>query len=204
MESASRTLSRRDFLRAALGVGVGAAAGVATVEVAIPMQQEVAKLTDKNVGNVSQQELLATACGNQPTKECGKQFMESQALSSILSAPPFEEMIFRGMFSVMCDEMQSRKISPDLYQPDADRSVYKTTLCGHPGGLNSMEIAFGLVSTTAFAYAHNAKMGGGFEFNSLPVAQFAFGGVAWALQRKFGIASNTVAHAAANASLLLY
>ena len=187
--------SRRDFLRAIAGLGVGAAVGATvTVPVAIAVNKAVEATTDYDAGNASMRERLKAECGTIDDPACTQRFVESDEyrFKSVVSAPINEELMFRGIPSVLTDFT------------DTDKPLLKTTLVGKEAyTLTRKEVLVGLASSALFGLAHNVyrKADGqrAFSTNTIPASQFADGFIFWYLTRKFGIGSSIAAHAAHNA-----
>jgi hypothetical protein len=111
--------------------------------------------------------------------------------------PVLEEVVYRGLPSFIMDGgFKSNG------QKDTDRSdiPLRNTLTGTRsiGSLSRKEMIAGGVSSLAFGFFHNITKKG-IDTRTVPAQQIGFGSLLWCLQRRFGLGSNLVAHAAYNA-----
>jgi|GEM_PF-2034162 len=200
--------SRRDFLRAGVGVAAGVVLGTEGQPAAIATQNKVHELTGETPGNAGVNNAIQDEYGA-VNAETTRKYAVANEHSITLTGPVIEEIIFRAVPSYWMDAHNNRKAEKlDPFKLDIDENMpMKNVLFGH--GLaapTAQEVGMGLLTATAFAYTHNLTLknsGGnkqklGFDSRTVPVAQFGLGLVFSGLQRFFGLGSNTAAHIAFN------
>lgn len=181
-------LDRRSFLKLALGVG----AGVAVTELRRPLVNKAVPLFEKatglETGNASMQEVyeeMATQCQDKTDpRACLEEMVGSaeQMRTNVIVAPITEELMFRGVPSMLVSELEGSKEAP------------KEFLFGTPGiGLTRRELLVGTIASLFFGAVHNFTSEG-FSTRVVPITQTTGGMIYWYLQRKFGILSNIAAH----------
>jgi|EndMetStandDraft_7_1072992.scaffolds.fasta_scaffold163431_2 hypothetical protein len=191
-ENPETGMARRDFLRTALGIGVGAVAGSAVLGMNVGIIDGVHAATGESVGNANTAEQAEAACENNPNpEECVQQYQspDSQAAEVMATGPLIEEAAFRALPSALTDIFAKKGLSKAI-----DNLATGT---GEGYGLTRADVIGGAVSSLIFAGAHNFTARG-FDTHMVPVPQFMSGLSFWYLQRKFGFLSNATAHVANN------
>ncbi|HEX7963257.1 MAG TPA: hypothetical protein VF466_01565 [Candidatus Saccharimonadales bacterium] len=186
-------MSRRNFLRMAVAVPVGAAAAMVLEPTAALLEDNVNERTSMHAGNANWEEQVGQACGPQPADTCVQQFDDSQAGEAVLGAPVWEEATFRAIPSLLHDII-TKQDEYDFIAPP------RNVLVGSREariGMTRAELVTGAITTALFAASHNGTARG-FNTHTVPLTQAIGGGVFWWLQRRFGYFSNTTAHMASN------
>jgi hypothetical protein len=200
--------SRRDFLRAGLGVAGGIALGATGQPVAIETQNKVHEWTGEAPGNAGVSEAIKDTYG-EVNAETMRKYAVANERSITLTGPVIEEIIFRAVPSHWIDAHTNKKAEKsDPFKLDIDKDMpMKNVLLGHGVATpTAQEVGMGILTATAFAYMHNItaknidgkRLETGFDSRTVPVAQFGIGLVFSGLQRVFGVGSNTAAHIAFN------
>lgn len=203
-----KDISRRDFLRAITGIGIGAIAGGAVSAPASALvNNTVGNVTGQPTGNAFNADKVKQKCKNDPNfNECKEEYVhtETNIINSTVIAPITEEFGYRAVPSFFLDLADN-----DI---DSTKPVPKTTLFGKESyKLTRKELIYGLASSAIFAYTHNMytkqNSNGGdslvFNTGTIPAAQFTTGMMIWYLTRKFGIGSAVAAHSAHNAVVII-
>lgn len=183
-------MSRRDFIKAALGVPIGVATGVALCPVADFTNRKTEEFTSHPSGNAIVMEKVQTACANDKDPaacERNYNFSLSDKILSTVVAPIEEEFIFRAVPSLLID------VTSPNEQPGFETLIHGTEHMK----VTRKELIVGAISSLMFGAVHNLTEKG-VDTKTIPASQTVTGFVFWALQRRLGIASNIAAHSAIN------
>jgi hypothetical protein len=188
--------NRRDFLRAALGVPVGVATGLASVA-GLSRVEEALQERGVRTGNVNiikeQQEFCGQAV---PDADCQARYGQQTKtrIAAGVVAPTLEEAVFRGFPSIIVDKESGKSWKEALHNVAVGSNESRF--------LSRREAVAGAISSIIFGYIHNAR-GTSFDMGRVPVSQTVGGGIMWLLQRRLGIASNMSMHATWNWTAVL-
>lgn len=189
---AARAVDRRSFVRSALGVGVGASLGLfITPPVAEFVNDGVSDLTGISTGNASWDQMVKDECAEKHDPgRCETEFEPTLGIeiSTQIEAPVMEELLFRGLPSLILDA------ATDDYSNDPLKVIVGGT---EPFRFSRKEAVVGAVSSIVFGAAHNLTSKG-IDTNTIPASQIVDGFLYWCLMRRFGIASSMASHAAFN------
>ncbi len=188
-------VSRRDVLRAGLGGVVGALIGSQVMPPADATITRTAAKVGISNGNANFVEWHKQDCPPTDTlEECAdswKPTLKDRVNIGVVS-PVLEEALFRAAPSIVHDtliEPKSVNLSPTTFVGS-----------GRPY-LTRRELATGLVSSLAFAGAHNMSMHGVLT-SEVPITPLMTGMAEWTLTRTLGIGSGVAAHMAYNLSVV--
>lgn len=182
-----KEFNRRTFLK----VGATLVTSVAVEELMAPVKvkinEDVEQATGQRAGNAGGYQEIEDACKDAANEqECFQSYQPPTVdkIIGIIVAPPQEELLFRGVPSglVSASEHKDNPITDVL------------TGAGGGLGMTRRELLVGVGSSVIFGAVHNIT-NQGIDTKTIPASQTVGGIVYWYLQRKFGIAANTLAHA---------
>lgn len=184
-----REFDRRGFLK----VGSFCAANVTVGRLMLPIGQQVNRAveanTDFHAGNAYGRVKIEEECKNEPNPDsCAQDYDLSlvDKINRIALIPAEEEVVYRTLTSTIVSLTEGSE--------DIRSDVLKGTLRTKEDlGMSRREVIAGTVSTVLFAARHNVT-DKGFDTKTIPASQAVHGIVYWYLQRKFGVAANTIAH----------
>lgn len=184
-----KEISRRNFLRLATTVGIGAAVGIAEIPASLAVNNITEELTGHLTGNSDMTQKVQEECATQDCSQ-GIPFTAREQLRAIVVGPIEEEFVLRAM--------------PSIIVSNSEKSLHpiKDVLEGTGGvRLSRRELLGGLMSSVLFGIAHNFT-DTGFNTQRIPASQFLGGFVLWYLQRKRGFLGNVSAHMTFNAAVI--
>ena len=187
--------SRRNFLRLALAIPVGAAAGAALYPANEALGSEITEHTGIQTGNASNEAALHAACDTAPSyNACAADQMDKMGTKASVGGPIIEEMCYRAVPSLMSDMVDMALHDDVAYTaPPKNVAVGTGTI-----GMTRNELITGALTTAVFGFGHNVSANGDVDTRTLPVQSLIGGGVLWVLQRKLGFAANLTAHSVYN------
>ncbi len=191
MDRLENDISRRRFLKLGKDGAVGTAIGGAMIPTAASIRVVGSQLTDRHIGNRSARSYADSQCAGGDEAACSgvPEFSRRDMFRLGVTTPIKEELIFRLIPSKLLD----------YYDRYVDQR--QSNLSESEKFLTRKELLVGGLSTVAFGYIHNFDRNG-FNPDSIPAQQFAFGAVAWVIQRKRGFASAVSSHVTLNSTLL--
>lgn len=192
-------VSRRSFIRGAIGLPLGVAIGTATPPVSEFVNSTTTEITGHPAGNPNPRVEAELACKDSPDPQgCidNYQMPPREKAKTIIAAPLMEEAAFRVMPSGLLA----------LYETLEDKDMKRcarTLLTGTDSfRFSRREAVTGVISSILFGLGHNVTVQG-LDTNTIPASMTVDGFVYWGLQRKFGLLSNILAHSVHNARILL-
>ena len=184
-----KEIDRRTFLKAAVTVTTGVAIGEFKFPVGVKVNEAVGEITGHPTGNAYLRQKVEEACKNNAnSQDCAQhyEFSTADKVNSIVLTPPLEELAFRGFPAGLVSSLEHRE------DPVAD------VFTGTGGlGMTRREFIIGVTSSALFGVVHNVT-DKGIDTKTIPASQTIGGMVYWYIQRKLGIAANTLAHASNN------
>ncbi len=185
-----KLLSRGEFFRAAIGVGLGAALGEkALVPLSLAVNEATRTITGSTAGNAGYVQLVKENCPNENDEiKCVREYVNSTPVkvSTVVVSPFMEEAMFRALPSMVASILEKSE--------DPISDIISGT--GNPL-LSRREWLFGTAVSVIFGISHNQTKTG-FDTKTIPASQTLMGIIFWYLQRVFGVGSNLAAHIALN------
>lgn len=182
-------IDRRTFLKVGATLAAGVAVGEFMVPVNIKVNEVLEEATGHPTGNAAIIQEIEASCKNADNPQACVQnyeFSTDDKVKGIVVAPIQEELIFRAVPSGIVSATEDRE------DPIAD------VLTGTGGfGMSRREFIGGAASSVIFGALHNIT-DKGIDTKTIPASQTLGGMVSWYLQRKLGIAANTIAHVVNN------
>lgn len=178
-----KEVGRRQFLKLATAAIIGIATGQVVQPLKLELNKTVEQKTGIPAGNTDIRIMMEEECQGKPNEEeCYENWKIpfKDRIIGVLVAPPIEEIVFRGIPSVLVSR----------WEKSADPTL---DLLYGVGGitLSRSELVGGVISSLIFGGAH---MLDGLKVKTIPASQIFGGVVYWYLQRKFGIVANTLEH----------
>jgi hypothetical protein len=183
-------ISRRSFLKLVGGACTGAVVGSITPEAALKVDSAVHEVTGIRSGNANAHAML-DKCADSGRSDCNEPQLTPQLeLNATIIAPVVEEAMFRAV--------PSFKVSVN----DKSRDPFADWVFGSgESSFTRRSVLAGTASSLLFGLYHNITVKG-VDLKTIPASQAIVGGVLWCLQRRFGIAANTIAHMSHNYTAL--
>lgn len=186
-------VSRRGFLRAMFGVGLGVAIGAGvTPSLAEFVDSETEGLTGATTGNAGFKQKIVDGCPpDLDEAQCLSEWNPSggDVIQLTVEAPITEEIMFRGIPSMLLDTVFNKG--------EIDTMPVSILRGTDDFKFTKREIITGVASSAIFGAAHNIT-GTGFDMKTIPASQTVDGLLYWCLTRKFGLPASIVAHASHN------
>ncbi|MDD2823194.1 MAG: CPBP family glutamic-type intramembrane protease [Candidatus Daviesbacteria bacterium] len=190
-----KEIDRRTALKICGAFAAGVVTGSISPDISIRINKQVGTVTGLPVGNAGILRQVEEACKDYPDQDNCIQNIQLSPVSKVLgvSLNPFaEEVAFRATPSIVLSVVEG-----NTDQLGAD------ILCGlNDGyGLSRREFITGAISSLLFGTSHNIT-NNGIDLKTIPASQTVCGFAYWYLQRKFGLVSNTIAHALHNFNVI--
>lgn len=171
-------LSRREFLRMAAGLAIGAG----TAPLANDLARQIRIKTEEATG------LTADSAGVRKQLEQRPKLSSDDKRQIVITGPIAEEGVYRAIPAAFASNDFVDNPGQEIFTGAENLRPF-----------SRREIIFALVTAAFFGVSHNFYSDPenervGFDTKTIPAPQTAFGVFYWYLQRKFGMPANTIAH----------
>lgn len=185
----SEGISRRELVRAAIGIPVGAAVAMADFGTTPHIDEAVTDLTNHPTGSAGVTQALNEQCGKASDQlKCEEEFARSRMLRAVTITPLSEEFTFRAIPSMVLDSLSED--GEEQAMPNVIRGANRKML-------SRGELITGVISSLIFGALHNLT-DKGWDTRTIPASQTVGGFIFWCLQRRLGFLSNVTSHAVFN------